>query len=162
MPNALQRHTLHQTSKQSYPQSFWLHFFFFLNLRPLYLGGSVSDYAGDLPRGTNIVAGGGKKKKLHGAFTQRGNRKWHAVMRDGLVVVRGVGGVALPSLSRREWMRKRRKQQIAAPVSAHASLSSCILAQKRRFFFFLFGVYGAPRQEGRKKKRAPPQLTGTR
>lgn len=26
-------------------------------------------------------------------------------------------------------MRKSRKQQIAAPVSAHASLSSCILAQ---------------------------------
>lgn len=52
----------------------------------------MSDYAGDLPRGTNIVAGGGKKKKLHGAFTQRGNRKWHAVMRDGLVVVRGGGG----------------------------------------------------------------------
>lgn len=55
----------------------------------------MSDYAGDLPRVTNVVAGGGKKK-LHGAFTQRGNGKWHAVMRDGVVVVvvvvRGGGG----------------------------------------------------------------------
>lgn len=52
----------------------------------------MSHYAGDLPRVTNVVAGGGKKKKLHGAFTQRGNGKWHAVMRDGVVVVRGGGG----------------------------------------------------------------------
>lgn len=31
-------------------------------------------------------------------------------------------------MSRREWMRRMRKQQIAAPVRAHATLSSCILA----------------------------------
>lgn len=55
------------------------------------------------------------------------------------------GCAGLPSLSRREWRSRSRKTQSAAPVSAHASLSSCILAAKAR---------GAPR-------RAPPQVAGT-
>lgn len=44
------------------------------------------------------------------------------------VTISHVPAASWPSLSRREWMRRMRKQQIAAPVSAHATRSSCILA----------------------------------
>lgn len=44
------------------------------------------------------------------------------------VTISHVPAASWPSLRRRECRRRRRKQQIAAPVSAHATLSSCILA----------------------------------
>lgn len=44
------------------------------------------------------------------------------------VTISHVPAASWPSLRRREWRRRMRKQQIAAPVSAHATLSSCILA----------------------------------
>lgn len=65
----------HQNKSIHHP--FGCIFFFFFNLRPLYLGGSVSDYAGDLPRVTNVVAGGGKKNftaHLRSVGTESGMR----------------------------------------------------------------------------------------